>query len=91
VAIHADTSVDGDATEVLTMDAQTAELTTKAFLREIRQRLENAATVAKAAEACAEAGSIAQALSVALDLEEDVYDVRTLLNGASLIMRMSKT
>lgn len=73
------------------MDTQTAEVVTKAFFREIRQRLESAMAVAKAAEACAEAGSVEQALSVSLDLEEDVYDVRTLLNAASLVVRISKS
>jgi hypothetical protein len=46
-------------------------------------------TDAKAAEACAEAGSIEKAAEISLDVEQLVYEVNTLLNSASLINRLS--
>ena len=39
------------------MDLQTIEITIKAYLTEMRIRLENAASIAKAAEACALSGN----------------------------------
>jgi hypothetical protein len=38
------------------MDAQAAELTVRAYLTEVRTRLEKAAGIARAADACAGAG-----------------------------------
>ena len=36
------------------MDAQTVEITIKVYLKEMRERLERAASIARAAEACAD-------------------------------------
>ena len=38
------------------MDAHTVEITIKVYLKEIRDRLERATSIARAAEACAKAG-----------------------------------
>ena len=38
------------------MDARTVELTIKIYLKEMRERLERAASISGAAEACADAG-----------------------------------
>jgi hypothetical protein len=40
------------------MDATTVQITTKAYLAEVRQRLDEAASITKAAQACAAAGNI---------------------------------
>jgi hypothetical protein len=40
------------------MDAPTAQMVVHAHLREIRQRLDEAATIAQAAQACADAGNL---------------------------------
>jgi hypothetical protein len=77
--------------EALTMDAHTAEVTSKLFLAQIRERLDDAASVARAAEACANAGNIEKAIQIVLDVEQGIYEVTTLLNGASLIIRIAKT
>lgn len=45
------------------MDTNTLEVTIKAYLKEMRGRLDRAAGIAWAAEACAEAGNIPKALS----------------------------
>jgi hypothetical protein len=72
------------------MDATTVQITTKAYLAEISQRLNEAASIAKAAQACADAGNTKQEMAIALDVEQLVYEVNTLLNAASLINRISK-
>jgi hypothetical protein len=73
------------------MDPQTIEITIKAYLTEMRSRLERAASIAKAAEACALSGNVEKGIEVALDIEEIVYEVNTFLNAASMINRLGKT
>ena len=73
------------------MDAQTIEVTIKAHLKQMRERLERAALIAKAAEAFAEGGNAAKGIEVALDLQELVYEVNTFLNAASMIKHLGKT
>jgi len=73
------------------MDAITVEITIKAYLTETRARLEKAARIARAAEACAVSGSVDEGIEVALDLEGIVYEVNTFLNAASMINRLGKT
>ncbi len=73
------------------MDPQTIEITIKAYLTEMRSRLEKAASIAKAAEACALAGNVEKGICIALDIEQTVYEVNTFLNAASMINRLGKT
>lgn len=73
------------------MDAQVLEATLKAHISEMRDRLEEAAGIAKAANACAEAGNISKAIEIALDVEQFIYEVNTFLNAASLMHRISKS
>jgi hypothetical protein len=70
------------------MNAQTIEIAIKAYLTEIRSRLETAASIAKATEACALSGHAEKGIEVALDVEQIVYEVNTFLNAASLINRL---
>ena len=72
------------------MDAEVIEHMTRLYLTEIRSRLEHAAGVGLAADACASAGFHQKGLEVALDIEQPLYEVTTLLNAASLINRISK-
>jgi hypothetical protein len=71
------------------MDATTVQITTKAYLAEISQRLDEAASIAKAAQAC-DAGNTKQGITIALDVEQLIYEANTLLNAATLINRISK-
>jgi hypothetical protein len=48
-----------------------------------RQRLDEAASIARAAQACADAGNIEKGVEIALNVEQLVYEVNTLLNAAS--------
>jgi hypothetical protein len=51
------------------MDAQTSEMTIKAFLTEKGSRLEKAPSIAEAAEVCALSGKVEKGIKVALDIE----------------------
>jgi hypothetical protein len=73
------------------MDLHTIEITTKAYLTEMRAHLERAASIAKVAEAFAVSGNVEKGIEVALDVEEIIHDVNTFLNAASMIKRLGKT
>ena len=68
-----------------------SEATIKAYLTEIRNRLDRAAGIGRAADACAGAGFHEKGLEVALDIEQLLYEATTLLNAASLINRITPT
>jgi hypothetical protein len=72
------------------MDAAVAEPAIKAYLKEIHIRLDRAASIAKAANACAEAGNADKGVHVALDIEQLCYEATRLLDAASLINRLAK-
>jgi hypothetical protein len=76
--------------ELAAMDAQLVETTIKAYLTEIRSRLDKAAGIGRAADACAGAGFHEKGLEVALDMEQLLYEATTLLNAASLISRIAQ-
>ena len=73
------------------MDPNTLDITLKVHLSEMRERLDRAAGIAAAANTCAQAGNIQKAIEIALDVEQLVYEVETLLNSASLLHRIYKT
>jgi len=73
------------------MDPNTLETMTKVCLQQIREHLEEATSLAKAAEACAESGNVAQGLRIGLDIEQLIYEANTLLNAASLLRRLETT
>jgi hypothetical protein len=60
------------------------------YLTEIRSRLDKAAGIGRAADACAGAGFHEKGLEVALDMEQLLYEATTLLNAASLINRIGQ-
>src|SRR5260370_16417589 len=72
------------------MDAHLVEATIKAYLTEIRNRLDKAAGIGRAADACAGAGFHEKGLEVALDIEQLLYQATTLPNAASLINRIAR-
>jgi hypothetical protein len=77
------------AKEITPMDAHSVEATIKTYLTEIRNRLDKAAAIGRAADACAGAGFHEKGLEVALDIEQPLYEATTLLNAASLINRIA--
>lgn len=70
------------------MDSNVAIASIRYFLSELRHRLEEAASIAKAADACSGAGNPAKAVEIALDVEQLIYEAGTLLNAASLLNRI---
>jgi hypothetical protein len=73
-----------------TMDRTVSDQAIKACLREIHARLSEAAQIAKAAEACAMAGSIAEGVAVSMDIEQLIYEAGRLHDAASLFNRLSQ-
>ena len=71
--------------------AETVETTIKVYISQMRARLDQAASIAKAAEACADAGNIQKGVEIALDVEQLLYEVNTFLNAASMIHRLGKS
>ena len=69
------------------MTEQLLAISVKDFLRSIRERLDGALAVAKAAEACANAGDSGRAIAILLDVEQPLYEATTLLNAVSLLHR----
>ena len=61
-----------------------AGLSITTFLKEIRARLTDAAATAGAAMTCAESGSEREALRIALNIDEVIYEVR-MLHGAMIL------
>ena len=72
------------------MNAQLVEPAIKVYLTEIRMRLDKAAGIGRAADACASAGFHETGLKVALDMEQLLYEAATLLNAASLVNRIAQ-
>jgi hypothetical protein len=72
------------------MHAEATELTVRAYLTEVRIRLDKAAGIARAADACAGAGFSDKAVEITLDIEQPLYEATTLLNAVSLINRIRK-
>jgi hypothetical protein len=60
------------------------------ILKEMRRRLDEAVTIAKAAEACVGAGNFDKAVEIALGIEQLTYEASRLLDSASLLNRLSK-
>jgi hypothetical protein len=67
------------------MDPATAKAVITDFLKEIARLLDEAVSIAKGAEACADAGNAKQAVDIAMDVESLVTDASTLLNAATLV------
>ena len=72
------------------MDHATIEPAIRILLSEIHSKLNEAARIAKAAEACALAGSISEGVAVSMDIEQLVYEAGRLQDAASLLNRLSR-
>jgi hypothetical protein len=71
------------------MDHATIEPAIRILLTEIHSRLVEAARIAKAAEACVLAGSIAEGVTVSMEIEQLIYEAGRLQDAASLLNRLS--
>ncbi len=72
------------------MDRATIQSAIKILLTEIHSKLNEAARIAKAAEACALAGSIAEGVTISMDVEQLIYEAGRLQDAASLLNRLSR-
>jgi hypothetical protein len=72
------------------MDRATVESAIKILLTEIHSKLNEAARIAKAAEACALVGSITEGVSVSMDIEQLIYEAGRLQDAVSLLNRLSR-
>lgn len=62
----------------------------RTIITEMRQRLEEAASIAKAADLCVEAGGMNKAIEIALEIEQLCYEASRLLDSASLLARIAR-
>ena len=72
------------------MGRATIEPAIRSVLTEIHSKLNEAARIAKAAEACALAGSVVEGVTVSMDIEQLIYEVGRLQDAASLLNRLSR-
>jgi hypothetical protein len=72
------------------MDRAVTEKAITIILTEIHSRLDEAARIAKAAEACALAGSVVEGVTVSMDIEQIIYEAGRLQDAASLLHRLSR-
>jgi len=72
------------------MDRATIEPAIRILLTEIHSRLSEAARIAKAAEACALTGSVAEGITGSMDIEQLIYEAGRLQDAASLLNRLSR-
>ena len=72
------------------MDGATIQPAIKIFLAEIHSKLNEAARIAKAAEACTLAGGVAEGLTASMDIEQPIHEADRLQDAASLLNRPSR-
>jgi len=72
------------------MDRATIEPAITIVLTEISSKLNEAARIAKAAEACARSGSVAEGVTVSMEIEQLIYEAGRLQDAASLLHRLSR-
>jgi hypothetical protein len=72
------------------MDRATIEPAIRLVLSEIHSKLIEATRIAKAAEACALAGSVAQGVTISMEIEQLIYEAGRLQDSASLLNRLSR-
>jgi hypothetical protein len=72
------------------MKAETADEFIKDLLKAQRARLGTTASVAKAAHACAEAGSPERAIDIVIELGDDLHEAKRLFEATLAVARCSK-
>lgn len=73
------------------MDRKSIAWVIKACFAEMQTKLKEARKIAKTAEACAEAGSLEEAVQVSMGNEQLIYDADRLHDAAALLLRMIAT
>jgi hypothetical protein len=62
----------------------------KVCLNEICSKLDEATRLARAAEACVLAGSVAEGIEVSMDIEQLIYEAGRLHDAVSLMHRLTR-
>ncbi|MEY9590246.1 hypothetical protein ABIA06_002537 [Bradyrhizobium yuanmingense] len=70
------------------MDTKSIAPVIKACFAQMQTKLEDARQIARAAEACAEAGRLDEAVQVSMGVEQLIYDANRLHDAAALLGRM---
>jgi hypothetical protein len=71
------------------MDRATIEPAIRSVLTEIHSKLNEAGRIAKAAQARASAGRVAEGVTVSMDIEQLIYEAGRLQDAASVLNRLS--
>jgi hypothetical protein len=67
------------------VDRTAADNVTKALLANIHRKLQVAASIAKAAEVCAETGNVQSAVKMVMDIEDLTHQANRMLSAALLV------
>jgi len=73
------------------MEATAINEAIKFCLKEISSRLDEATRLARAAEACVLAGSVAEGVEVSMDIEQLIYEAGRLHDAVSLLHRITRS
>jgi len=71
------------------MNVQATNEAIKLCLAEICSKLDEASRLARAAEACVLAGSVAEGIEVSMDIEQLIYEAGRLHDAVSLMHRLT--
>jgi len=71
------------------MNVQATNEAIKLCLAEIGSKLDEASRLARAAEACVLAGSVAEGIEVSMDIEQLIYEAGRLHDAVSLMHRLT--
>jgi hypothetical protein len=71
------------------MERASIEPAIRLIIAEIHSKLDEATRIAKAAEACAQSGAIAEGVEVSMDIEQLIYEAGRLQDAASLLNRLA--
>ena len=72
------------------MDRASIEPAIKLIIAEIHIKLNEAARIAKAANACVQSGAVAEGVEVSMDIEQLIYEAGRLHDAASLLNHISR-
>ena len=73
------------------MNRAPIEESIRLILTEIHTRTQEAMRIARTAEACANAGSLDEAVTISMEIEQILYEASRLQDAASLLNRISKS
>jgi hypothetical protein len=76
-------------TPAMDIDNTAAQQAIGAMLAAIQVRLDDAVRIVRAATACVQAGSVNEGVTLALDIEQPIYEAGRLLDAVSFLNRFT--